>query len=471
MAMMADKYNAKESKKSLYMLKKMYDKTFLDPRFQRYGGVNYGSGWDFANARKYIGNFFAGGTFNSVIVVSVSDALRYATEVGCQKSIEYFKEIQNKGYEYISVDGNNSASFLTAYISGNKDLGKIEHENYANSVMFEELSEEDQEEVQHVEKIQVIVLRDITVDEMCELFRNLNTATKLLPQEHRQARLSSLADAVRNYGDSLRVFFQYMIFSNTDNLDKRFHEELLAVLALKIEKDYGVGQAKKRELDNFYDTAAELSKKTIASINKIVSTCKNIQESLEKPLSKKLTKGQIQNLFDLIHIVENEDNISIKDAKGFYSWFLEKDTEFLNASKSVVSEEEENKSYKYWTKYYAKNQNWSKIRGLFRYALGLDLEDLVDNGVLEIRRSSKDRFSFAQKLSLYMKQNKKTRNGDKIGIIDLYMGEYEADHVKSIKDGGKTEISNAELMKVSENRSKGAKSNEPFFPHQELVCQ
>ena len=469
MPLMIDKYDGKETKKSLYMLKKMYDKTLLDPRFQRYGGIKYGSGWNFTNARSYIKNFFAGGTFNSVIVVNVADALRHSTDVACQKSIKYFQDIKNKGYEYISIDGNNSASFLTAYISGNKKLGPIEHENYPNPVMFGDLSEDDQEDIRHTEKIRVIELRKITVDQMCEQFRYLNTSTTLLAQEYRQARLSPLASKIRDYGDSLRDFFQCMVFSNTDNLDKRFHEELLAQLALKIETNHNTTQVKKNELDNFYDNTHELDSKTIASIDKIVSICKSLQQSIGKQLSKKLTKGQIQNLFDLIHIVENKNNMSIKDPKKFFDWFLEKDLEFSEIAKSIASEDEEDQSYKYWTRFYTKKQNWSKIIALFWSALQLDLEDLVNDEILKRSRSSNDKFSFSQKQSLYLKQDKKTRNGEKISVLDLYLGKYEADHVRSIKDGGKTEFSNAELMPALENRSKGAKSNEPFFPHQKLA--
>ena len=63
-------------------------------------------------------------------------------------------------------------------------------------------------------------------------------------------------------------------------------------------------------------------------------------------------------------------------------------------------------------------------------------------------------------------QDKVTRSGSKITILDLYFGKYEADHMVSVANGGETIIENAELMTIEENRKKGSNSNDPFFEHQ-----
>ena len=50
--------------------------------------------------------------------------------------------------------------------------------------------------------------------------------------------------------------------------------------------------------------------------------------------------------------------------------------------------------------------------------------------------------------------------------MGLSFGKYEADHVKSVKDGGTNDTSNGELMPVLENRQKGANSNQAHYDYQ-----
>ena len=80
MPLMTDKYNAKEAKKNLHLLKKMYEKTLLDGNFQRWGGVDRGSGWSMKNGRSYITNFLMGATFNSIIngTINLLEVARFA---------------------------------------------------------------------------------------------------------------------------------------------------------------------------------------------------------------------------------------------------------------------------------------------------------------------------------------------------------------------------------------------------------
>ena len=467
--MITDKYNAKTERKSLHMLEKMFIETLLDGNFQRYGGVDRGSGWNIKNGKSYISNFLQGATFNSIINVDIEAALRYCNEIRDLKSITYFNDVLKRGYKFVSIDGNNSASYLIQFISCNEKI-QINHISYSKPTSFKNLTESEQDDIRYTEKINVVILRNITVDQMCDLFRFLNTSTKLNGQEWRQARISGLAQAIRDYGDSQRPFFTHFLFPNPLELDKRAHEELIAVMALKIHIDFQ-SAANAKSLNHFYENTEDLHKTTISALDKIFNVCDRLAETLSIPLQKKLAKGQVQNLFDFIYIVTVVQGFSICDTTKFLEWFMERDTEFRAASSSVTEKNREKKSYVYWTKFYQNKNNYENIRKLYMSVFATDIEKLVSREVLKYNRTNKDNFLFEDKLKLYRLQHRETRQGDKIKALDLYLGKYEVDHVTSVKDGGKTEISNAELMKTSENRSKGAKSNEPFFPHQELVCQ
>ena len=136
------------------------------------------------------------------------------------------------------------------------------------------------------------------------------------------------------------------------------------------------------------------------------------------------------------------------------------------ASGNVIEKEAEDKSYTHWTKFYQHKNSWTRVRQLFSCALAEDIEELINKEVVKMQRTKRDNFTFADKLLLHQKQNKKTREGDDIKALDIYLGVYEADHVVSVNDGGPTAIENGELMTAAENRKKGAYSNQPHFDFQ-----
>ena len=133
----------------------------------------------------------------------------------------------------------------------------------------------------------------------------------------------------------------------------------------------------------------------------------------------------------------------------------------------ITEDNQKDESYSYWTKFCSKNYHfYQRNLAMFEAMFLRDIESLVSKGIVKPKRSAGDTFTWEQKLELFVKQEAMLRTGDKMNILDLYLGKYEADHMVSINDGGETTIENGELMTMIENRQKGANSNEPHFEHQ-----
>ena len=464
MAQMIDKYDAREEKKSLSMVQKNYKKTKLDGNFQRHGGVGNGSGWTIKNSNAYLSSLLDGTTFNTIIVAHAGDCLRFAEEVGDEDSIEYFKNILLEGFEFVSIDGNNTSSTVDAFLEGHEDIFIRRNGKKKKLVNF---TEDEQEEIKYNEKIRFITLRKIGIKGMCDLFRALNTSTKLNNQEWRQARWSELSQFIRDIsnGDQ-RLLFKNFIFNKDIDLDKRYHEEMVAFLAMKINYNYS-SQAYmlKRYLDIFYKENSSLPIETQNKLRVILETCSGISEATGA-LKKKLAKGALHALWDVIEVAIYSFSLNINHLGDFFEWFLKTHSEFTTASGQVLEENMEEESYSYWTQFYSRPECFKRTRSLFKSALVGDLEDLINSGVISYKRTSKDSFTWEQKLELYQKQNGKTRKEEEMSYLDLYLGKYEADHMVPVKDGGKTEITNGELMLKEDNRKKGSDSNEPHFLHQ-----
>jgi len=469
-----DVYDVKETKESLHIIKKKYNQTKLDGSFQRWGGMERGSGWTKKAAEQYMESVFAGAVFNKIMTAEIEPCYRYAVDIGDEESESYFKTLMDKGYKYVSIDGNNTSSTFNAYLDNQfpvyTDLDPATRGRGKKKKYFKDLSETEQDDLLYTEKLTYYTFRKIGIVEMCSLFRRENTSTHLNKQEYRQARWSAMAKFIRDVANEPqnRLIFENLMALSTADMDKRKHEESLAQFVYKLATRYTLDPSAKH-LDEFYDQTPELSTKTMNLVVSVMKDLSSIAKEVKLIKSHKLPPGVMHVLFDLIAHINSDSElkrVKVVDHKRFMEWFLETDQAFRQLSLKVSEEERSEKSYIYWTTVYTQKHALLKSLNLFHQALVRDLENMLKDGILECRRTNQDAFTTAQKIKLFYLQNRKLRSGQEVSILDLYTGNLEADHMISVKDGGDTTIENGELMTVYENRRKGATSNQPHFNHQ-----
>jgi len=465
----ADPWDEKEEKQSIKQIAKQYLKTFLDGSFQRYGGIDRGSGWDKKQCSEFVGNLITGGAVGSrVMTAKVEDCLRWAKEQKSQEDIEYFQGVLDQGFEEISIDGNNTASSISGFVEGK--LPALIPDSVTGARIkkyFKDLDEEEQDSVLHYKQLTKIILRRISKDAMCDIFRNVNRAIPLNHQEWRQANPTDLAATIREIANmsTIRDGFLF-VFKNANSYDKRTHESMTAQLCIKHDKSFDTS-LKKKALDEYYEENNSVDSNTQTTVRNILKEVKKCRAAV---LNKnQITTGLWHNLCDVIYLVD-EYGLQIDDYKDFSTWFLTKNTKYNEYAETVIEKEKEEKSYIHWTTTYGDQKFYRKTALLFGRDLYDEKEELINNSVLSEKpkiRTSKDNFTFDDKLELWGLQGGKTRDGDVVDILDLYRGgKYETDHVKSVANGGETAIENAELMTTKENRKKGSKDNEPHFDFQ-----
>ena len=81
----------------------------LEPSFQR--GTDDVSSWNDENKKDYIHSTLEGTATNFIHLVNVKEALEY-NEGGDPESYDYFKKLDEEGYIYLSIDGNNRSISL-----------------------------------------------------------------------------------------------------------------------------------------------------------------------------------------------------------------------------------------------------------------------------------------------------------------------------------------------------------------------
>jgi hypothetical protein len=312
---------------------------------------------------------------------------------------------------------------------------------------------------------------------MCNLFRDLNESTALNGQEHRQARWSKKSTFIREISNEERVknLFANLTFSKPQvSFDKRTHEEMVAQLALKVHKGYS-SSLHNKPLNEYYEETNDLGSARERAIKTVLYAAADMAAAVGKLSNrtdrgkgkfKSIKKGVLQALFDLIHVVTVKNKFKILDPYKFFVWFMHKDFEWKVESGKVLEKNWEEESYTRWLVRFTHHLYYTRVNNKFETAFYQDRPELEKEGVIKKLRTSADSFRFEDQLELLALQEGKTRKGEDITVMNLLQGELEADHVKSVKEGGKTEISNGELMYRQDNRSKGSKSNEPHFDFQ-----
>jgi len=250
------KYDANEEKRNMHMIRRTYAKTKLDGTFQRHGGVDGGSGWTTKDSAAYIDSLLNNAVFNKIIIADIQMCLLNAQRDGDKESENYFQILKDEGFEYVSIDGNNSSSTIAAFLDNHKDI--YTKASNGKKKYFKDFSEEEQEDILYTEKLDATVLRRIGIKEMCNLFRRLNVSTHLNAQEFRQARWSELSKFIREIsnGNKTRQMFKNFVFVSDSSFDKRSHEEIIAQLALKLETEYKADNCSKPGLNKFYETTS-----------------------------------------------------------------------------------------------------------------------------------------------------------------------------------------------------------------------
>jgi len=460
-----NRFDANPSEKSMNAITKLFKKTKLDGCFQRYGGMDFGSGWGRQDARNYLESLMQRSCWNRIIVAKVVSCLQHARDIGDEESIIYFSEAKDEGFEYISIDGNNTCSTVFHFLNGHKDLYlKIGRKK----VYLADFDEDVQNDIIHTTRITYVELRQIGIREMATLFQRLNTNTQLNRQEWRQARWSILSNSIREIanngpteGRNRAVFQHYFNWKGTEQLDKRDHEEMVAQMAAR-RLDFKSTIAK--ALDELYENRDELPQETE---DNLTNTFNHLHEMIGEPLTKKFSKGMFHNLVDMIDIITIDHSLKILNHEALFAWFLMRHEHLEAGSGEVKEDDQEDQSYKYWTKYCNTEARWNKIRATLEAIFVLDMTWLKQSKIIKVPRTSKDTFTWDQKRSAAIKQKYKTREGQSFDFVDMWTGKMEADHVLSVKDGGKTELSNCEIMFATDNRAKGSRSSEPFFDHQQ----
>jgi len=445
-------------------------KIYLDEAFQS------NARWGTISKQAYWQSVIEGRATSAITIARITD-LRSAVEDEYGKQHEDYEiltELLAKGFEYITIDGNNRTRCLLAFLENefplkevSYDTGDIGFRATKNNKYYKELSPELKDYVDNIE-INLHVVKQCDREGLSKLFTSINEGMTLNDQEKRNAIFSRYGNAVRACVDENKSGFSKMYSSSQVN--RRFPDEFVVTVSNFVA--HGLININKTVRDEAYgDNTAEYK-----SFHKTKKIVKQICDMVVKYGKGNLKAGGKfkSSVLDLAILLRymNANNIVINDFEKFYEFFGTTQ-EARIADPTILWDNAKRDKFgnivvgKDGTpeKEATDQRSWIGIqKNLQKNFLVIREEKLIQSlsecpdGVITFR--DRDR-SFDAKIRrvLWEQQDGKCAITDtEIPFSDVFNGDkVHIDHIIPWSKGGSTTMDNAQLVLAEANLQKAAK--------------
>ena len=460
-------------------------KTYLDESFMSRGR------WDTINQEEWLLSLVAGLCMTPLILVDIAKC-RTHCPVGTD-DYEYFNNLLEKGYEYITCDGwnRNTTSYLW---SQNKVLLKKgiyeQDQNYKLEITknsYKSDLDETQNAMIDAMMIPVTFIEKATRADLGKIFVSVNKLVTQNAQELRQALKSDIAELIRDLATELQPFFMATgdgskktgIMTELD-CNRRTHDEFILDCVMFVHQKFAKNWTKDSR-DFYYDlkesglkTSFIFAQSILRTMLKSGATIKTVTTEVDgiKTKIKKATRNRKFNFKDLRSLflnfmlrvdIESHNSKIVND---------EKFDDFVQERHLAMLQDETIKMTQY-------ESDGKTVRKIFTYksasrrtpdqliwSRGLYLEALSETDDLIIGVDPQRLFTSNQKYKLWKMQGGEVGKSDavcpitkkNIPLSELYETHlWQADHIIPYDKGGKTTIENGQLICAGANRAKSNK--------------
>ena len=436
----------------------------VDYRIQRMSGLYKLAGWNSKNREDYIESAYQENVLNSITWIDISETLdffkNHPDKKKYRKDIEYFQNLLDEGFIYLSIDGNNTNDTIYHYV---KDIIPDK-----DGKKFSEIDKDVQNSFLNT-PLTVNILHGKTKKECGSLFQKCNTQKELNRQQWRRCNLTDFSNWVFELNNKWYRPLHFFSISEKD-MDSALGEETIAMLYAELANRDSIEW---KALHSLYE---EIESPNISIKQRVENIFKNINKQISEIEEEKIKKSEkniarlkrpMKRTLFLVYLLCLDDYLNKQkkeiDIQKFFDQFDYLQAIFVKEAEKILKEDEEQKSWIFWLGNFSNKRRLQKCKAkMLEELLNKEGEFVIEKS----SRGSKERFTPEDHAILIAEQKWVDRKGNPIDQIDRRLGFTEVDHVISVKNGGKTEITNAEVMRTEDNRKKGSKNNEPHFPHQ-----
>ena len=463
--MVTREIKARDIKKKVQdiLFERQAEHIYLDESFQV--GTLDRSRWGSKEQIAYWVSVIFGKARTALHWIDIKECYEYWDELGTDnESRDYFKGLLEKGYEYISLDGNNRTITLFDVDAGKLKFpkGLFSLEDVPNIRVAKPLNIHDEAFSQPLKdkfynrKIPMVIYTNISLSECGDLVRNINAGMPWNAHQMRQSRPSKLAEFIREVRKELVESFEKS-FSEKDLIVLKVDEFLAKLLSYTANDKHDFS---KNALNILYQEPAG-----------IISTFLTKKHPWFKTNFKSFIKAQgkyhftSQNsLLDLWAIISDykfENTTKVQDMQKFVDVYF----------KQLTKLQADDKTYKspcstlvdsVFTYSGLLSKTINKKVGVYRRNIIRNLieNELLEDGIITQQEDPKNRFyTKNQKRQLWDKQGGICpATQQEIPLEEIFdYTKWQADHIDPFDNGGKTTILNGQLVCAKYNNEKSNK--------------
>ncbi len=432
-------------------------KIALDPSFQ-VGSYDEGR-WTKTDQTMFIESIMMNMATQPIILVNISTCLENCIKGSADYN--YFKEWLEKGYAWMSVDGNNRSISIHDFYNDKVRLHQrkryqVELSNGRvvdftlgrDNCHYSTLPDVLRQKIDDSE-VSVVVVNRATRQDLTDLFIRVNSGVGLNGAEKRNAIISLVSESVRSLStENCNVGESVMTANSMIRLG--FYETVSSWLVHYTHQDSPV-TIDNGPLDRAYapNSAAENNVRPFVKLAN--SVFKGIAGSTFRFSRAKMKKYNLHNFLFFITYLDS-NNYEVKDWDKFVLWFVEGE---ISRRNSQVPAYVNSHGYSKFYRELIRDEANAIIARLKVIREDFLQSNLVDEGVV----ISKDNNRIAtpkQRYQLWEIQSGICPLSEKkIPLAEILdAGKWQADHILEYSRGGKTDIDNMQLVCIDSHRQK-----------------
>jgi hypothetical protein len=439
---------------------------YLDESFQV--GTLDRSRWGSKEQIAYWSSVIFGKANTSLHWIDIKACYDYWDELGTDnESRQYFKDLLDKKYEYISLDGNNRTITLFDVDAGKLKFPKGDYalEEVANIRVAKSLNIHDKDfskplrDKFYNREILITFYTNISLSECGDVVRNINAGMPWNAHQMRQSRPSRLAEFIREMRKEFVESFKKS-FSEKDLIVLNVDEFLTKLLSYTANDKHDFS---KNSLDAMYEEPAGIINTFLTKKNPWFKT--NFK-SFTKAQGKYVftSKNSLLDLWAIISDYKFKDNTKVQDMQKFVDVYYEQLTK-LQADDKTYKSPCNTLVDSVFTYSGLLSKTLNKKVGVFRRNIIRNLIEnkLIDDGIITQQEDPKNRFfTKEQKRLLWQRQGGICPETKKeIPIEEMFdYTKWQADHKDPFDKGGLTELDNGQLICAKFNNEKSNKTVE-----------
>ena len=456
---------AKDIKKRVQeiLFERQAEHIYLDESFQV--GTLDRSRWGSKEQIAYWVSVIFGKARTALHWIDIKECYEYWEELGTDnESRDYFKGLLEKGYEYISLDGNNRTITLfdvdagkLKFPKGLFSLDKVPNIRVAKPLNINDpaFSKPLKDKFYETE-IPMVIYTNISLNECGDLVRNINAGMPWNAHQMRQSRPSKLAEFIREMRKEYESSFEKS-FSEKDLIVLKVDEFLAKLLSYTAHDKHDFS---KNALNTLYEEPAG-----------VISTFLTKKHPWFKTNFKSFIKAQgkyeftsANSLLDLWAIISDykfKDNTKVQDMQKFVDVYFKQLTK-LQADEKTYKSPCSTLVDSVFTYSGLLSKTLNKKVGVYRRNIIRNLieNELIDAGIITQQEDPKNRFfTKEQKRQLHTNQGGICpATGKEIPLEEMFdHTKWQADHIYPFDKGGLTTLDNGQLVCAKYNNEKSNK--------------